>query len=88
MTTIRLFINSIKCPYFLTWNTLQSKKRVRIFSTVIYMSVCFLPMSVVSLPRPYLPVSTLYAFPHDCDDYGPLPVFIQLPKARDDNTLK
>ena len=45
-------------------------------------------MSVVSLPRPYLPVSTLYAFPHDCDDYGPLPVFIQLPEARDDNTLK
>ena len=45
-------------------------------------------MSVVSLPRPYIPVSTLYAFPHDCDDYGPLPAFIQLPKARDDNTLK
>ena len=45
-------------------------------------------MSVVPLPRPFLPDSTLYAFPHDCDDYGPLPAFIQLPKARDDNNLK
>ena len=45
-------------------------------------------MSVVSLPRPYLPDSKLYAFPHDFDDYGPLPVFIQLSNARDDNTLK
>ena len=45
-------------------------------------------MSVVSLPRPYLPDSTLNAFQHDCDDYGPLTAFIQLPKARDDNTLK
>ena len=42
-------------------------------------------MSVVYLPRPYLSVSTLYAFPHDCDDYDPLPAFIQLSNARDDN---
>ena len=46
------------------------------------------PYFPVSFPRPYLPDSTLYAFPHDCGGYGPLPAFIQLPKARDDNTLK
>ena len=66
--------------------TLKRKKRVRNFSTVIYIVRIF--MSVDSLPRPYLPDSTLYAFQHDCDDYGPLTAFIQLTKGRDDITLK
>ena len=65
-----------------------TKQIVTIFSkTCDKWSVFSLSLFVVSLPRPYLPVSTLYAFPLDCDDYGPLPAFIQLPKARDDNTL-